>query len=562
MPFSTSQMRAPFFSVRIGGPNGQKMIDLPPIISRLIDSFEYHEIVDGSKASASRITLKFIEGSRAGIDTTGSILDLQFDEASGVKSLSATEVGKSKARAEELRVTNEDIATAQTFVGPSKSGKNVGDAFTKDLKQKRSDIADQLKANKPRFILQERNTVEVTWGYRDTNTFQNLEVRTARGTIQKITHRAAGDSMPTTDVLITDAGSGEFSKQEPDTGVSFTVEFVTQKLTELHVSDYAKNVKNKSAPARIDDIVATIAEMIGNTESNVDLTPEELDLDVQDLSSGRNWGQGTNLHQFLKKLAEKLHAHYFVNTNALNNKTVINIISREKFESKISKHFVWKGGAENTPSSLIPYRTMLNYTLSLFPEGGAGAASAGVDSENKVITGAVKAKSAKVIGEGNIEETMTNSDPEITKNVSGSSKTKYSESSGRNTHVSTATAYAGRMDKGLRLDFTTVGIPSFSPSTIKVSNIGLRYSVLYYALSITHRINATSWYTCEVLANTNAIAAGGVSSKSNSARAEILQAKQYQVVGDEKKALDDSEVVAGKKKDGRTFTPDKITRKK
>lgn len=521
MSISDSAYRAPFVKVRIGPPNGktQDLITLPESIARLLDAFEYFEVMDGGKESASRITLTFIEAAEKGQDFPGRLLDLRFDGASGVKQLSRQEAQANVQQSTALIEAEQEIQTG------------VSQEKRKSAAERKSNLAQKIAKDVPMFLLQERNLVEVTWGYRNPFTRQDLTTRTVRGTIQRIVHRASSSTIATTEIYAVDLGQGEYSKLNPNKGFNFTISAVSkilenEKNPNLKLSDYATGLKAEpDKPARVDDVVKAIASKLG-ADVVMDLSPEELQRDVQDANSGRTWAQTESLHEYLKSLAEKCYAHYYVEMDK-NGKEVIHFRTRSKVERAVSYTFGWKGAGATLP---YVYNTIKEYTLSLFPDGGEGATSSGVDSENKEETGSDVDVDLHVVSEDGKARKAILSDARKRADMNASAFTGYNPSSSVTDHSSTAIAYAGRLERALRLDMTIIGFPGMRPGSIKILGIGTRYSGIYYALSVTHRINAREGYLCTIMANTSALAAGGVQQLTEQAQVVDPAKKELTIV--------------------------------
>lgn len=519
------EMIDPFFEVRIGPPGAtqDQLILLTPQIHGFIESFEYSEMVDGGRGSASRITLNFLEDN----NKPGSVLDLTFDKKGNIRYQTPERIARGKQRDKEIKQLEREQAT-------------LSDKDNETLKKSKAKRLEELQKAKfedvPNFLIQERNTIQVNWGYRSRKTNDQLASRTVRGEILQVNHRAGESDIPTTEVMAVDMGSGELHKIYPSQGINFTVSKIKQIL-----GSKARGITNRSEdePARVDDIVKVLATktFLKRAKSRVLLTKEELELDIQDKTSGRSWAVGTSMHSFLSQLAEKLFAHYYITYE--DNSLVINIISRRIFEKRAKFHFLWKSGLGNpgtqhfSQDSLV-YNTMLNYQLSLYPEGGSAASSTGISSESKKTVGSLATTSIEFSARHtpsniDIEEVtslkMNDTDPSlgvVDGNNPTAGVTVYKESSSDSDHISTADQLAGRMERGLRLQFRTIGIPQLTPSTIQMSNIGARYSGLYYLLSVTHKITDSDGYSCECVGESNAIATGGTSVQGPPVRLDLI----------------------------------------
>jgi len=546
-------MRDPYFEVRIGPPGAQDkdLIPLSPEVHALIDSFEFNEMRDGGNGSASQIKLVFYED----LNRAGSVLDLVLDKSGPglIKFLSPETVatGKQEQKAVEQAASEQGKDTSD----PKKSGE-----LKKSLEKRVTDLKKKQAEDAPTFMLQERNTVQVTWGYRTTSSNSKLHPRTVRGEILQITHRASEGDIPVTEINAVDFGSGEMSKLYPVEGKAFTRGIVKQLLGGYGLLD--KSSRPDTAPARLDDIVRAIAlgGIILNAETNIDLTAEELKLDIQDETSSRTWATHTNLHGFLKGLAEKIHAHYFVTSHSVGGqlKVVLNLISRRKIEGSNKFRFIWKGGAQGINSgdqNSLSYNTVLNYNLQLYPGGGEGAASNGVCSEEKQLVGHVATTSVqfrtnmgkpaanlkvKEPGKGQAAKVV---DPKQQKAANAVGISTYNASCSPENHVAEADRIAGRMDKSLRLEFNTIGIPQLQPGVIEMQNIGQRYSGLYYLLGVTHKISADDGYTCNCVGESNSVSTGGTSVVAPPVRNDLAEQVRLGFRGDKELSLSNLEKV-------------------
>lgn len=529
-----SQMASPFFEVRVGPPGvtTNNLTLLSPEIHKLIKLFEYNEVVNGGKESASRIRLVFLEDSHQ----SGSILDLQFTNSGRIRSLTEAEVKKGQQREKEIKIQEEKLANL-TDDSPEKK-----EALAKRIIELRNIQANQF----PRFLFQERNIIEVTWGYHNNSKHSDLRPRTVRGEILQIRHRAPDEDIPATEILAVDLGSGELDKIYPQEAINFTVGEVKRRLGDKNINVTTNLFTGEALPddhpASVIDIVNTLAKggFLKNTKAAIDLTEEELKLDQQDRNSARVWSLGTSMHDFLGELAEKIFAHYYINTIGPKNTTVLNFVSRRKFESSGRFHFLWKSGLNErgieTNNKDVLYNTVKNYDLALYPNGGDGASSTGVCSSTKKPVGSIAGASVvfsprhSELKELEIklnEEIKTqalkpdSSDPKNAESNQSTGISVYSDNCGANDHEANADRLAGRMERNLKLEFTSIGIPQLTPTTIKMSNIGLRYSGIYYLLSVNHKITDSEGYICSCVGESNSVASGGSNVEGSPVRLDL-----------------------------------------
>lgn len=507
------QMRDPFFEVRIGPPGAQpqEMVKLSADVHALIRSFEYSEAIDGGNGSASRIKLTFVED----LNRSGSVLDLTITKAGKIKFLDRETVLRGQALQKKVEKLEQVLETAL-------KEPKVSTAKKQNLEEQIANEKKEAAKAVPLFLIQERNTLEVTWGYRSKGTHPKLKTRTVRGEMLQITQRASAGNIPTTEVTAVDVGTGEMSKIYPREGITFTRQKVKQLLEgKGGLADTTD--REDDEPARIDDIVRSISlgGLIKNAQPRILLTEDELQLDIQDATSARTWAMGTNLHDFLKGLAEKIHAHYYVSTEKKDGKVgvVLNLISRRRHEAQNEFHFMWKSGLGKTGTdsynvSSEVFNTMLRYDLALYPGKGSGGSSSGVCSKTKEEVGHsqdVDIRFGVGYGEkpGFIKLPVVK-DKEQAANNNAVGAPVYSASCNNEEHEANANRLAGRLSKNLKLTFSSIGIPQLKPQVVRVSNIGNRYSGLYYLLSVTHKITPSDGYTCSCTGESNAVRSGGV----------------------------------------------------
>lgn len=532
----SAHMREPFIEVSIGPPGAlpEEMIVLPASLHVLIDNFTFSEFVDSGKGSASRIKLVFLEDQ----NKPGSILDTTIKNVGKtgklVRYLDAQTLSEGKRLSEEAARISKKIAS----LIPSADVKEA----TKTLKLRETEqrnleeVEKKIQNQAPLFMLQERNTIEVRWGYRKAGTEGKLKSRKIKGEILQITHRATESNIASTEVMAVDIGSGEMAKIYPKKGINFSIE-QTLKLIKKAIpgppnsaspDPRVTDTNKKTAPARLDYILQAVADsLLGRTRTNIQITEEEALLDIQDENSSRNWTQGMNLHEFLMKLADKIYAQYFVTTDFETNETVLNLISKRKFEEKNAFHFMWKSGLggqgiDSAELSSLTFNTVKDFNLALYPGGGSGASSTGVCSNKKQITGHLAPVNikfgAKMYEKRELIElrpqSQSDKDPnseKALKDSTGEDSTGapiYSAACKDNTHESLANRLAGKMERGLKLSFTTIGVPQLKPGVIKFSNIGRRYSGMYNLLSVEHKVDK-SGYVCSCVGESNVVVGGG-----------------------------------------------------
>jgi hypothetical protein len=510
MPFvDFSYLKEPFFDIKVGPPNAKPsdMKLLPFEVSRLFKSFEYNEVRDGGQNSSSVVTLFAYD-----IDYPGSILDI-----------------KMSSEGEIIYVT------PQTLSNTSQQNNASDTVISDDLKsdelktieaQRIKELDNQKKSIKTRFLFQENNTIEITWGYRNYGDIHELSPRTVRAKILQVTYKAGESEAPMLEIRATDFGSGEMSKIYPEEGLCFTrkkvKELISGKKNFLDTTD-----RKDTEHARIDDVFQAIAATrLPNADVNIRLTDSELKLDISHKLSNRTWPISMNLHTFLKRLAETVYAQYFITTAIIDGqyKTILNLISRKYYEEFYRFHFMWKSGIGNpnpeVQNNSFIFNTVKNYNMAIFPGGGDGASSKGVSSEAKQKVGNTTDVQIQFEAPLGVEQRVLSipkpdaekfvaKDPEIAKANKSVGVSKYSDSNDKNDHVTNSEPTANRLNNGLRLDFSTIGIPQLFPTVVKFSNIGIRYSGLYSILSVVHKIDSEDGYTCACSGQSGLVHGGG-----------------------------------------------------
>lgn len=537
-------LRYPFFEVRVGPPGAteDQLVLLPPNLHRLIEVFEYTEVVDGGQDSASRLRIVMLEDQHR----PGSALDLVLDKKGNIRFLTTDQVQSGLARQKEIDALAEEQATTEEELRSN--------PLKQDIQKRLISLGQEKAEDTPTFIFQERNTIQVRWGYKSRrNSINALNDRVARGEIIQIRHRAPEGDIASTEIEAIDQGAGEFHKIVPREGKTFKVGDAKRIL-----GSNALGVTGRSdeAPARVDDIIRMIAkDVLKDTVADVRLTKRELDLDIQQETSIRSWTMGQSLHEFLLSLAEGINAHYFVSHR--QEQTVIHFVSRKLYESKGAFHFLWKSGigasgAQNFNTDSLIFNTIKSYTMSVYPQGGKGATSTGVCSEQKQKVGALAENSvifSDRFGAGPISieqntedaQSLRSADVDNYRKNDATGLAEYKETCSRDNHVAAADALAGRVERQLKFTMNTIGIPQLAPSVIRVSNIGNRYSGLYYLLSVKHRITPSGGYTCSCVGESNSVATGGVATKPSQVRMDLLNRSTIHFVGSGNLDFDESD---------------------
>lgn len=470
--------RTPYFKVEIGDSEGKNFIELPSFVYRLIEKVEIQEtFVVGGKNDSSTITLTFVESGApshlSGLNTTykpGMLTDLTFGEKK-ITFLTEAEVASTPSTS-KVRTVN---------------GKEIVETY-------------KTQPKRPAFLLQERNAVRVTWGYKQNN------VDKVRSSMMSITIVATNYAENGTVKTTVTCGSGliPFENIAPTKGKPFAKVERSTKGNSIVVFE------EPEVPTLIKDICS---------KSGMDCVVSE-NLPTHIIGSGKQviWAGGENFNQFIKRLAEKHDAYYTIEKNPKTGVDTLFFVSKEDFEARtvisdpVLLHYKAPGSIIKSIDIKADFGAFINVT------------KAGVDKEGKPVstTSQVETRVFNVPG-GNTPQVRVDADPVSDNNPNKAVKgLQESVLDGKSTgllhntpneDVGSNQVHAQAMsdDKSriINIDFTTIGYTGLTPGVVEIKGIGLRYSGKYRLQSVIHTIDSNG-YTTKCSGVSSWLSAGGV----------------------------------------------------
>ena len=513
-----TKFRTPFFKIKIGDSSGQNMVDLPHSILRLVEKVDILEsfettsrivitLVEGSREPASPALLRgsnqlyktTSSGTRTDIDLganltnkSGLLPDLRF---SGTGSITFTTT-------QDLQ-TNAQLGSAQGVIVGTQEGTSIRQ--NKPIQKA------------PQYLFQERNQIQVTWGYiEDTQTIRHI-----RGHIiltetefpevgQPRTIITANDPMPFLDQLA-------LTKS-----VNFGQVITTSRgnnVIDFQDSDTAQMLRDICNKAGIPFIISP-----------------NITVPVLDKGHFKIWIAGESFKEFLIRLGEAHNCYAKVILDPITGKETLVFITKTDFEEKAvvadPALFSWKqpgtllksfniradfgmlgGNTEVTIDrqgnilkkvSQDGDENMVMFSSSTDPNSGSTAKQRMMDLDPTGTNPSfLSSRLASVFG----DVVTDDSNPSVSKSVVASRLENTPISS--NAYLEERTKLkAADLARAITIDFTSIGYTWLIPGVIQINNIGQRYSGKFRILTVSHIIDANG-YVCRATGNTYALNQGG-----------------------------------------------------
>lgn len=510
MPADYSKFRTPFFEISIGDSLGNNMNPLPPQIARLVEKVEIMETLCCN--SFNQITITFNEGSREpyGVDKgtfaspaiypsdgqgilsnqSGSLVDLKitgggFSNLS--ESLTSAISAAAGAASEALGLFNQ-IQSFFTLFGKSNDNPLPIELPDPDISVASSDP----------FLLQQRNQVLVTWGYKE----DPASVRCARGYIMVVTSEFPEKGTPKTTVIAHSAAgiADQITTQK-------TVRFGTEVPSGISESGLPLTEAFDLPPSVLIPKLCT-ENGLGFIVSTDFETPEQ--------GEGRDtiWLAGESLHQSFTRLARRHNAVYKLETNPCTGKDTVIFVNENEWQkdpvlgASKADWMTYKGNGSILKSVSIKadYGQPVGTFLKSITEEGAEIGKP-VD---------------KVKHPAALFEKHQDNFPVSGANPTGISKfaskiakgtTSFLGVSAENSPAAIESMSGAENDKKgsniVAMDFTTLGYPKLTPGNVKFSGIGERYTGYYNVQNVTHILDSQG-YNCRGIATSFKNADGGV----------------------------------------------------
>ena len=502
------KLRTPFYEISIADAYGKGKVDLPHHILRLINKIEIREalVLPESQNETTTATITFIEGSRepgsqdsslgtdglyqisddgnsnnsdiAGSMTNrpGSILDLRFSGSGGITFLS----------------------------GEEKTTGQLSSKLIKNVDGKRVSRKYKNEPVKPRFLFEARNTVTITWGYKeDSSSLRRMSL-----------------SIVSIECSFSDSGATVTTVQCSDLGP-----FLNQ-ITPKNAKEFGTITSTKNGALitfkdlKTDTIIRKLAEDAGWAA----IVSKNLPADVLDKDKQKIWLADESLHNFLARMADQSNCMYKVIINPQNNKPTIFFIKRETLESvpPISKDKYFYLEYKH-PGSLIK-----SVTLNAVFISPGQAASSSVDETGQRVE---QDEEVVLVQSKNKEGQITNAphpavESLIQKTLGGNytGKMNLTPNSNPDYIKAQASKEADISNRTTTVEIVTIGYPRFMPGIYPLKGIGRRFSGLYRASIVSHIIDNTGYVT-----TINAISHSLESENKKNPEAKNIQEKEQTV---------------------------------
>jgi hypothetical protein len=499
MSLDYRKFKTPFYEISVGDSRGSKLIPLPHHILRLVSKIEIVETLEPGNYDTLKIT--FVEGSREPaspdsflgtnglykIPTEGDRIDMDI----------AGSLTNRPGIITDLRFSGSGGITFLTK--QEQKAKAIDRTLQKNVEKDIVTRAYPNEPDSPRLLFQERNQIQITWGYKeDPDTVRTIRSYIAIVSVKfqesgaTLTEITCNDSMHAADQITPSKGIRFGRRKKTGTGNSI-ITFEDQTTSEL--------VEEICQRAGIDCIVSP------------DLPNQKLDKEHT-----KTWVAGESFIQFLTKLAEKNNAVFKILPDPTTGLDTLMYINKTDFDKRVvirdKNLLTWKA-----PGSILK-DVSINVDFGSIP----GVAEAGITKSGDSTVINARGNSEQVLSfktEGKVEETVDTDTATSTNsiavskgltNITGedySYKTVINPSENRQDKedgVNVKTAQS--MQRIIQLDFTTIGFTRVSPGTVELGNLGVRYSGKYRILTATHTIDSSGYIT-KAKCESGAFAAGG-----------------------------------------------------
>lgn len=485
------KFKTPFFKIRIGDAGGNNMVDLPPSLLKLVEKIEITESLAGCTV-VQQFNLVMSEGSREpynrslSTDTTklykdadltnssGMLADLQFATLksgdSGFSSRIPSEIGKvSLSSASSL------AASGAGLLGPSSSAP-----------ENRIIVSDDVpKVRKAKYVFEQRNVVEVAWGYIENPE----EIRHIRAAIANVQTDFPENGTPTT--TITCLGPESFTAQ-------------LSPIKPMHFRlPIPAGVDLDSGTPIVDFQDLDVESIINRLFVGFHVIVSDNLLDAEGKTShSKVLPPGKSPDQFLRELARDTNGVFINYYSTKKQKPVVVFLSRNDF---LSKEVVKN-------RSLMTYKgrgsILKSVSVKVDYNGLTGAGKAGVDDSGTLVTATANTGGPAEVQMFN--KSLVDSNPlggnvipqaELMNQAMGNGKSlvtdvevtpKANEPSALEGNAAALAACRNRL---VYLEFTALGYPKITPGVIYFGGLGNRYSGQYEVMTVTHVIDSGG-YNC------------------------------------------------------------------
>ena len=497
-----SKFRTPFYEISISDSSGKRSVKLPHHIIRLVEKIEIVETFVGGDFTT--FTIDFIEGSRepaspdANLGTNGLYKistdgqNVDMDIAGSITNRSGTIT--------DLRFSGSGGITWLTEE-ERKSGK-VDRKPQENVEGKQTTRAYKYETSPPRFLLQARNKVSVTWGYVEDPSSR----RTITGYIYLLKTSFPENGATRTTITCQDTRAA-LDQVASTKGVPFGTR--------------VKSGKGDSIITIKDTNTVTLIRSICDKAGMAHIVSNNLPGDLVDKDKQKLWIGGESFHQFMTRLAALHNSYYTIVPGKDNKKDTLVFIKKQDFESRLVI----------TDRNLTTYKGLNSILKSVdincdfgVPVGNM---QTNVDNEGKANSENIKTvNSTQFKSSSGKQEQIISSDPttednpvpaakqlsEILANGKTTGNVDLNPSTSKERLKSQAENEADLKSRIIQLEFVSLGYTKYTPGVIEIRNIGVRYSGKYRLQTVTHTID-NSGYVTKGTAVSMAVAVGGVSAQ-------------------------------------------------
>lgn len=487
-----ANFKTPFYEIKIGDSSGQKLVNLPHHILRLVDKVEIYEPLGGTEGNRefTSIVLTFIEGSRepgspdASLGTQGLY---KVENADGKVDMDiAGSLTNRTGIITDLRFSGNHGVTFIT-AGEKKTN-TIDDKIQKNVIDKYTTRKWNTDPKSPAFLFNERNQVQVQWGYKeDPSTWRKVRCYIIMVSVDFPEQGAIKTTITCQD---TGAFLDQIAAKE---GTPFGKKITTPAGASIVVFQDIKT----------DEVLKKIAKDAGMAAIiSTNLPSEKMDEDRQKM-----WIAGESFAQFMDRLARIHNCYWKALLNPKDGKTTLVFLKKSDFESRILK----------IPQNYLTYRGQGSILKSVNVKvdfgGLTGALIKSTDANGEPVgdemMGVELLKSSnKTAKDGLKSETSLSANPVsnnpisaavgLQNNVAKGGVTGNVEHTPRSDKESTKTIAGSEADRAhrlIQLDFTTLGYTQLTPGTVRIDGLGVRYSGLYRILTVQHTIDSSGYIT-------------------------------------------------------------------
>jgi len=477
--------KTPFFRITIAKANGSSVYELPPYLLGLVEKVEIIESKAGCNIT-SLFHLTFKEGSREPFDKSLNTKTSALYSKTG-------EVTNATGMFTDLRFVDGGfsslIPSAVGFTSSALSSPEAG--VTGDLgkaPQNRTIIGDdKAEATNIHYVFQERNKVQVVWGYLEDQQNQ----RTIRGDIIMIQSDFPEAGHP--QVVVTCSGPGSWLDQlAPVTATYFRDTVATAFTNKLGIP--ISSFKDMSIKSAINKLLPGFKLFVSDNilASKIEANKSKV------LPSGHS------ADKFLRKLAKENNAMFITYYSPIDGKPCAAFISRTDY---LSTPVINSPGLTTykAPGSLIKSISVKADFNSL-----SGSGHGGVDNTGKtqIVTAGNATTDELFYGKSGLVNTDPVSKANEIAEARKISDSVFKDDAGRvskfemNPNPNDTSYMTGRakskaacMGRTIFLEFSALGYTRFTVGTINFGGLGNRYSGFYEVLTVTHTIDS-SGYNC------------------------------------------------------------------